>query len=228
MTSIIEAGEGTVGDFIGDAVFAFWNAPIACGPRHAMICVEAAVAQQERLVELRKGWAELGLPCFKVRMGINSGKCLAGNVGSRTRLKYTLIGDAVNLASRLEGLGKHYGCYLTISENTFQEPEVAHTFCARILDIVAVAGKEQPTIIREVLARRHEATEEQLELERLSEAMMDAYLCADIESCRKLLQLMKAIKSNDVSINGMFARLQKLASTGFPVGWTGVLKMKLK
>jgi class 3 adenylate cyclase len=80
-----------------------------------MMCVEAAVAQQERLDQLRNDWEEHGLPCFKVRMGIyNSGKCLAGNVGSRTRLKYTLIGDAVNLASRLEGLGKHYGCYLTI------------------------------------------------------------------------------------------------------------------
>ncbi len=228
MTTIIESAEGTVGDFIGDAVFAFWNAPTVCGPRHAMMCVEAAVSQQERLVELRKEWAEHGLPCFKVRMGINSGKCLAGNVGSRTRLKYTLIGDAVNLASRIEGLGKHYGCYLTISENTFQEPEVAQTFCARILDIVAVAGKEQPTIIREVLARRREASEEQLELERLSVAMMDAYLCADMDICLRMLQLMKAIKSSDVSINGMIARVQKLASTGFPVGWTGVLKMKLK
>jgi hypothetical protein len=132
------------------------------------------------------------------------------------------------LASRLEGLGKHYGCYLTISENTFQEPEVAYSFCARILDIVAVAGKEQPTIIREVLARRREANEQQLELERLSVAMMDAYLRADTVTCQELLQLMKVIKQNDVSINGMIARLQKLASTGFPAGWTGVLKMKLK
>ncbi len=228
MTQIIELAEGTVGDFIGDAVFAFWNAPIACGPRHAMMCVEAAVSQQERLAVLRSEWSERGLPCFRVRMGINSGKCLAGNVGSRTRLKYTLIGDTVNLASRLEGMGKYYGCYLVISENTFQEPEVAGSFCARILDIVAVVGREKPTVIREVLARRRDATSEQLELESLSVAMMDAYLQADIVTCKHALLKMKALKGNDVSINGMIARLQKLESTGFPEGWTGVVKMKLK
>jgi adenylate cyclase len=69
-------------------------------------------------------------------MGINSGFCLAGNVGSRTRLKFTLLGDEINLAARLEGLCKHYGCYLALSDKTFAQPDVEKTFCCRVLDKV--------------------------------------------------------------------------------------------
>ncbi len=83
-------------------------------------------------------------------------------------------------------------------------------------------------MIREVLARRREATSEQLELESLSVSMMDAYLQADMVTCKESLHKMKALKGNDVSISGLIARLLKLESSGFPEGWTGVVKMKLK
>ncbi len=115
MTATVLARNGIVGDFIGDAVFAFWNAPAAREARHAFLACDAAMEQQEQLVRLRAEWIKRGLPAFKIRIGINTGPCLAGNVGSEMRLKYTLIGDTVNLAARLEGIGKYYHVNLVVS-----------------------------------------------------------------------------------------------------------------
>lgn len=107
-STAILAGRGTIDKFIGDAVMAFWGAPIA-NPSHAIDACAAALDFQVRLRRQRPIWQAAGLPSLEVRIGINSGSMLVGNIGSNERLNYTVIGDAVNISSRLESLNKLYG-----------------------------------------------------------------------------------------------------------------------
>ncbi len=228
MTEIIEEAQGTVGDFIGDAIFAFFGAPTPVGPRHAYMCVEAALKQQERLVQLRAKWKKDGWPELRARIGINSGRCLAGNVGSRTRLKFTLIGDSVNLAARLEALGKYYGSYLTMSQNTLRQPGVAMNFCVRVLDTVRVVGKSVPCPVLEVVCRRPQATPAQLEVERLSFVMMTLYMEGNLAECLRVLNNMDELRPDDMAIHSMRDRVGKLMDEGLPKNWTGIATMSEK
>jgi adenylate cyclase len=110
---ILQSG-GTLADYIGDGVFAFWNAPNDVINHPSAVC-EAALTQQECIRKLNYEWAKHGLPSFKVRMGIHTGFSLCGNSGSGKRMKYTAIGDSVNLASRLENLNKRYDTHILIT-----------------------------------------------------------------------------------------------------------------
>ena len=177
---------------------------------------------QEALTRLREDWARRGLPEFRVRIGINSGQCLAGNVGSRSRLKFTLLGDEINLAARLESLCKQYGCYLVISESTFKEPDVADKFCCRVIDRVAVVGKSKATVVREVLARRHEATENQLLLERLSNRMMEELTSNEIDKCADTLREMDLLKPDDLAIKKVSARVARFQAAPNLEKWSSV------
>jgi adenylate cyclase len=143
MTDIITEHRGTIDKYIGDCIMAFWNAPLD-DPEHAMNAVRAAKAMRRKLAELNREWeAEAraaGKPFKPLRfgIGINSGECVVGNFGSQQRFNYSLLGDPVNLASRLEGLGKVYGVDLVIGEDAatkLKEPELIE------LDLVAVKGK---------------------------------------------------------------------------------------
>ena len=111
---------GTVDKYIGDAIMAFWGAPMP-NARHALAACTAAVRCQQILARLRPSWEAAGKPPFRARIGLHTGEVVVGNIGSVERLNYTVIGDAVNLASRLEGLNKYYGTAVMISETTYRE-----------------------------------------------------------------------------------------------------------
>ncbi len=139
--AVLEHG-GTVDKFIGDAVMAFWNAPLD-DPGHALNACRAALRIQELMAELT-GSQEL-----RVRIGINSGEVLVGNIGSEDRLSYTAVGDVVNVASRLEGLNKRYGTRILIGEATLRL--CGDRIRVREADTVAVQGRQGTTVVYELL-----------------------------------------------------------------------------
>jgi len=148
MTEIILNEAGTVDKFEGDAIMAFWGAPLD-QPDQAPRACRAALRQQAALKELNRQFAGLNLPPLSMRIGLNTGDAIVGNLGSAKRFDYTVIGDTVNLASRLEGVNKFYGSYIMASEATVAACAGAVEF--RELDLVAVKGKEQAIRVFEVL-----------------------------------------------------------------------------
>jgi adenylate cyclase len=148
LTRAIHEQRGTVDKYIGDAIMAFWGAPLA-DPEHARHAVLAALAMKQRLADLAPQLLAQGWPVLRIRIGINSGLMNVGNMGSEFRVAYTVLGDAVNLASRLEGAAKQYGVTLVISETTRRAvPDIA----CRELDRVRVKGRAQPVTLFEPLA----------------------------------------------------------------------------
>jgi adenylate cyclase len=140
MTEIILERGGTVDKFIGDAIMAFWGAPLA-DPDHRRHALEAAIAMQRGMAKLRGELVAQGLPEIHMRIGLNTGVAIVGNMGSRRRFSYTAIGDCVNLASRLEGTNKLYGTGILVSAETAKG--LARDFPLRHVDRVQVSGKTQ-------------------------------------------------------------------------------------
>jgi adenylate cyclase len=149
MTRIVFKHQGTLDKYIGDAVMAIWGAPFD-EPGHARRCTEAAIHMLARLAEMQADWRARGKPVLDIGIGINTGIASVGNMGSALRYGYTAMGDAVNLASRLEGLNKEYGTRIIVSESTrvaLQNQRIL----VRELDLIRVKGKMKPVTIYEVL-----------------------------------------------------------------------------
>jgi adenylate cyclase len=141
MTTIIHRYGGTVDKFIGDAVMAFWGAPLP-DAQHAEHAVRAAIDMQQAMQGLTEQLVSRGLPTIRMRIGVHTGSVVVGNVGSRSRFSYTAIGDAVNLAARLEGANKAFGSNILLSEaSALGLPPALHL---RHLDTVIVKGKSEP------------------------------------------------------------------------------------
>lgn len=163
MTEIILEEAGTVDKFEGDAIMSFWGAPLE-QPDQAERACRAALRQELALTDLNRRLAATGLPPLKMRLGLHTGEAIVGNLGSQKRFDYTVIGDAVNLASRLEGLNKFYDTTIMASEATVAECGGAVEF--RELDLVAVKGRETPVRVFQVLALPEQLTPELAELRR--------------------------------------------------------------
>ncbi|HEX3034427.1 MAG TPA: adenylate/guanylate cyclase domain-containing protein [Thermodesulfobacteriota bacterium] len=149
MTEQIFAYEGMLKEYVGDELMAIFGAPIE-QTDHAERACAAALTMREHRKALREGWAKIGRPPLIARTGINSGPMLVGNLGSKYRFAYGVLGDHVNLGSRLEELNKSYGTEILIGENTAQL--VGKSFLLREIDMVRVVGREQPVRIYELLA----------------------------------------------------------------------------
>jgi adenylate cyclase len=149
MSKIIIKEHGTIDKYIGDAIMSFWGAPTV-DTKHALHTCQAALFCQKKLVDLNRKWVYDKKPAFNTRIGIHTGEVIVGNLGSSERMNYTVIGDAVNLASRLEGVNKNYGTKIIISENVYKE--IIEHAVIRPLDIVAVKGKREGIAIYELIA----------------------------------------------------------------------------
>ena len=148
MLEELRTENATVDKFIGDAIMAFWGAPID-NPKHALSAVRAAWNCTQKLNELNKEWKDSGKPEFVTRFGIASGEGVVGNVGASSRLNYTVLGDNVNLASRMEGLNKYYGTRILVTSSVVSQTD--NLFMFRHVDRGAVKGKLQVEEIFELL-----------------------------------------------------------------------------
>ncbi|MBF0159414.1 MAG: hypothetical protein HQL58_07800 [Magnetococcales bacterium] len=156
MCDIITRYDGTVDKFEGDAIMAFWGAPVD-QPDHAQLACLAAIDMQQYMTEMRLRLRSERRPALHVRIGLNSGPMVVGNMGSKQRMNYTVMGDAVNLAARLEGANKFYGSHTILSHNTWRM--VQEAVDVRELDTIRVVGKNDPVTIYQLLARKGEVSE---------------------------------------------------------------------
>jgi len=157
MTDIIQEQGGFVDKYIGDAIVAVFGAPLD-DPNHAENAVGAALRCRDRLQKLNREPAEWQRFTLRQRIGLNSGGALVGNIGSRQRFNYTVMGDTVNVASRLEGANKYFGTTIMAAKSTFER---AAGFAWRELDSIRVQGRDEPVSVYEPLARHDEETPEQ-------------------------------------------------------------------
>lgn len=153
MTKIVINNSGTLDKYIGDAIMAFWGAPLPMND-HAIRACRTAVEMQKRLAVLRQKWAINKDHQIQIRVGLNTGDVVVGNIGGQNRFDYTVMGDTVNLASRLEGANKQYGTLNMISEHTYKV--VMGEVVVRELDNIRVKGKEKPTRVFELVGLQND------------------------------------------------------------------------
>ena len=222
MTEQIFAYEGMLKEYVGDELMAIFGAPIEQHD-HAQRACAAALAMREQRAALRAEWAKLGRPPLIARTGINSGLMLVGNLGSKYRFAYGVLGDHVNLGSRLEGLNKEYGTDILIGENT--AALVEKSFLLREIDMVRVVGREQPVRIYELLAAATTSLpHEQQKAFSAYAAGLEAYRDQHWDDALGLFQESLSLWRGDIPSQTMLARCQFYREVPPPKGWDGVFE----
>jgi adenylate cyclase len=216
ITAVIQSHGGTVDKFIGDAVMAFWNAPVEY-PDHAARACRAAQDLLKALVRLNVGWAARGLPAISMRVGLATGQALVGNVGSATKFNYTVMGDTVNLASRLEGAAKVFATLSLISGSTVQA--AAGAVACRELDWLAVKGKSEAVPVFEVMPG--EATPSRIEAWEHYAAGLAAYRARRFDEALEQFEAALKAEPEDGPSKEMIARCNEYLVTPPPDDWRG-------
>lgn len=225
MTEVVFAHGGMLDKYIGDGIMAIWGVPVARSDHAAAAC-RAALDMQERLQELRPRWQEKGWPELEIRIGINSGLVVFGNMGSMEHLSLTVVGDNVNLASRLEGLNKVYGTNILISEATAKA--LPQGFWIREIDTVRVKGKEQAVRIFELLGEGDRRLErEKLEvMEQFSEALA-AYRRGEFDVAARGFAVLAHGPNGDRAAQFFLARCRRLGQSP-PAKWEAITELDEK
>lgn len=225
MCNIIATNEGTIDKFEGDAVIAFWGAP-AIQEDHAKLACFASIDMNKAVYKLRDKWVEEGRPAIKVRMGLNTGRMVVGNMGSAQRMDYTMMGDAVNLAARLEGANKFYGTDLMISDATYQQAKDA--IDVRLIDTLRVVGKNEPITVYQVLERKGETKGLMADLVTQYEKARRHYVDRDWVQARDAFKLALAISESDGLSQTYVKRCEEYISNPPPADWDGVFTLTEK
>lgn len=220
MEEIIQSEGGTLDKYIGDAIVAFWNAPVEQAD-HAARGIRAALRCQTRLAELRPLYKEKYNVELHARIGLNSGIVKVGNMGSRNRFGYTMLGDAANLASRLEGANKYFHTYVMISETVLQK--VGPAYPVRELSRVAVVGRKEPvTVYEPMLAEQYAARKPVLDV--FSRGLQE-YYAGRFEQARRIFEEIAAKDPPAAAYSEKCAQLAAHPPTG---AWSGVWVMTEK
>ena len=224
MTDIILANGGTVDKYEGDAIVAFFGAPIPFED-HAIRCCNAAVDMQNILISLRQKWNEEGYPPVLVRMGMNTGPAIIGNMGSQQRMDYTMMGDTVNSASRFEGANKAYGTYSMISDSTYVY--VKDKFITRKLDLLRVVGKSTPVAVYELVGRTGEVSDEKISIIKYYHEALEEYTSRNWTKAIKMFDSIVEMYKDPPSA-AYLERCQKFKKNPPPADWDGVFILKSK
>ncbi len=226
LSMIIFKNKGTIDKYIGDAIMAFWGAPVP-DENHAYNACATALEMQEKLRELRERWKKLGRPEIKMRIGINTGRVIVGNMGSKVKFNYTVIGDDVNLASRLEGANKEYGTSIMIGESTYEK--VKDKVIVRELDLLIVKGKTEPVRVYELIGLAGDTIP--IEMQKFIEIYhtglkfyRERNWDKAIENFSKALE----IYPNDYTCKLYIQRCAYFKETPPPYDWSGVFVMETK
>lgn len=215
VTRTLQEHGATIDKFIGDAVMAFWGAPRPAG-EHALAGARASMALLGRLDALRARWSDSGLPPLYTRIGLNSGAVLVGNVGHAERLSYTVLGDAVNLASRLESLNKYYGTRVLVGEETLRSG--ARALPWRPVDRVAVKGKTKGTLIGELAAAPPDWWADY-------RRAWEAYRASEWRPAAALFDRVREAAGEDGPSRVLSERCRRFLAQGVPADWKGVWVM---
>ncbi len=208
---------GIIDKFIGDAIMAFWIAEID-GSRVTANACRAAINSQKGLVEMREDWGRRNLPQMKARIGLHTGPVLVGNMGSSSRLNYTVIGDTVNLASRLEGLNRLYGTDIIVSEEVAKI--VADEMHCRILDHVAVKGRRQGGAIYQLVCEADSATESQIVIANQHNEALKYYQDGQFEKANSSFEDILRSFPEDLPARALADRCLQLSKNP-PKNWSG-------
>lgn len=225
VTRCIRSNNGIVDKYIGDSVMAFWSPPFSAGDTHAQSACLAALAQQQAIELLQSELPNIiGLrrnaPSLVVRMGIATGEAVVGTIGSPVSKSFTVIGDTVNLASRLEGINKVYGTQTIIADETLRLAQ--HEVETRELDLITVAGKTEPVRIHELLAPFGELSPDGAELREEFAAGLAAYRGRDWETAERRFTECRRLRPTDGPSALFLERLPALRAEPPPADWDGV------
>jgi adenylate cyclase len=222
MTDIILHYRGTLDKYIGDSIMAFYGAPIEQEDHPVMACY-SAIDMVKKLEILQDDWAARKLPRLSMRIGIHTGEMVVGNIGSNKRFNYTVMGDAVNLASRLEGLNKAYGTEMLIGEDTARLVE--KSLLLREIDRVQVVGKEQAVRVYAPLARAGTSLPaEQEQAFNCYAAGLEAYRGRRWDEALQLFKKSLTLWPGDGPSRTMADRCQMYQQMPPPEEWDGVFE----
>jgi len=208
MTDLVMRKEGTIDKYIGDALMAIWNAPLDVD-NHAQLAIETAQEMEIELKNLNKELKADGLMELGVGIGINTGDAVVGNMGSNQRFDYTVLGDSVNLAARLEAQTKEYGVFFMFTEHTLKQITTPENLV--MLDKIAVKGQTAPVTIYTILNDHKYA--------RVVNRMVDAYQNREWATCSNQIEIIKDHNWNDTLAELYAERIKKPIPTG---DWDGV------
>jgi adenylate cyclase len=219
MIPLVFKHKGTLDKLVGDMIMAFFGAPLPV-PDHPAAAVRCALDMEQALGILRKNHSVKGADQLWSGMGINTGQVIVGNLGSEDFIDYTVIGDAVNVASRLEGLNKVYGTRIIISE--FTRNQLGNQFLVRKLDKVRLKGKQEPVIIYELMGEWSGADPFEKDWVARFESGLEAYQSADFEKARMIFKECLADFPDDNPAKLYLERIDILRETPPGKDWDGV------
>lgn len=225
MTELVFANKGTLDKYIGDAIMAFFGAPIF-DENHAEQACRTALQSLKKLTELQQVFKEQNLPFIDIGIGINTGEMSVGNMGSNIVQNYTVMGDSVNLASRLEGTTKEYGIRIIINETTNQD--VKGKFITREIDRVKVKGKNLPVAIFELIGEKKAGQDSVQDYLDLFQKGYELYMAKDFENALATFEKALSTKADDPVSKIYAKRCREFIEEPPPSDWDGVYIMKTK
>lgn len=225
MAGIVFKHNGTLDKFEGDAVMAFWGAPVH-DEQHALHACRCALAMQQTLAEIRDAWKRDGKPQFLARIGVNSGEMVVGNMGGEEKFDFTVIGDAVNLASRLEGANRYYKTEIIIGESTYEA--VKDQMLCRELDLVTVRGRSVPLRTYELVHADHNVDHDTRQFVTLYQEGLRLFRARQWSAAQQAFTEARKIRTGDFATNLYLLRIDAMRDVKLPDDWKGVFELTIK